>query len=128
MAESELDYATTMRIVRFGDRWRLWNVLDVLGLRSAKGRWIDDLASTGIPIRFVYAEGDLGIRHLYGRFGRRIRKVTQRGNIVVDEIAGIDHQMHREWLRGVVSQRLLEFAREIDANRVTARPNEIVTL
>lgn len=69
---------------------------------------------TGVLIRLVYAEGDIGLRHLRQRFGRRVARLQAAGTILVEEVPGIDHQMHREWLRPEVLRRLLELIQEID--------------
>jgi alpha-beta hydrolase superfamily lysophospholipase len=102
--------ATRARIAR-GARWHVWTALDMIGLRSREGRWLDRLRSTGTPVLMLFAEGDEGLLFLRQRLARRWRKTLRSGRIRVVEVPGIDHPMHRAWLRGPVSSALVDFAR-----------------
>jgi pimeloyl-ACP methyl ester carboxylesterase len=82
-----------------GCRLGLWSALDVAGHRSWAGRWLDELDSAGVPILMLFAAGDDGIEYLRNRLRRRLGRVQRSGAIRVAEVPGIDHSMHRAWLR-----------------------------
>jgi hypothetical protein len=48
----------------------------------------------------VFAEGDDGLEFLHDRAGRAWRRALCGGLIESVSVAGIDHPMHRHWLRG----------------------------
>jgi pimeloyl-ACP methyl ester carboxylesterase len=82
-----------------GARWGVWTALDLLGHRPPAGRWLDELAASGIPILALFSEGDDGLHFLRTRLARRTRRAAAGGTVHVEEIPGIDHGMHRAWLR-----------------------------
>lgn len=107
--------ATEIRRVELGGRTGLWSLLDTLGHRSAPARWLDELASTGIPVQLLFAQGDDGLVYLDGRLRRRLQRVQRAGLITVRELAEIDHPMHLSWLRPRVVSALSEALTEIDS-------------
>ncbi len=106
MAETRARRARERAREARGARWGWWTLLDLAGRRPWAGRWLDDLRATGVPILLLFAEGDDGLEYLRARMGRRLRRAT-RANVRVEEVAEIDHSMHRTWLRG----RILEAVR-----------------
>jgi alpha-beta hydrolase superfamily lysophospholipase len=77
-----------------------WTVLDLFGLRHPAAEWLRVLERRGMPMIAVFAEGDDGLEFLEDRTGRTWHRALRRGPISVATVAGIDHPMHREWLRG----------------------------
>lgn len=92
-----------------GRRLGLWSALDLLGHRGWAARWLDELARRDVPVALVFAEGDDGLEYLQDRLSRRLGRVTARGSIRIVEVPGIDHSMHRAWLRG----RIVAVVKEI---------------
>jgi dienelactone hydrolase len=86
-----------------GCRLGLWSALDVLGRRPWAGTWLDELRASGVPVAMVFAEGDDGIEYLRNRLGRRLIRTLRGGAITVEEVPGIDHSMHRAWLRDSIA-------------------------
>ena len=82
-----------------------WNAEDAQGLRPLAGEWLDDLVRRGAPISLVFAEGDDGLEYLQDRLGRRLAESTDTGIVNVVELSGVDHGMHRTWLRQIVFDR-----------------------
>ncbi len=75
-----------------------WTAADVLGHRSAAGRWLDELERARVPVSMVFAENDDGIEYLRNREGRRSRRVQRSGIVRAVEVPEVDHSMHRAWL------------------------------
>jgi pimeloyl-ACP methyl ester carboxylesterase len=100
-----------------GSRWHVWSLLDMIGRRPPGGRWLDQLAATGVPVTMLFAEGDPGLVFLRTRLSRRMAHVLRTGSITVQEMPEIDHPMHRAWLRPRVLQALHEALDEIDLSR-----------
>lgn len=116
--------AAEIRRIERGARFGLWSVIDALGQRSPSARWLDELSSIGIPVHIVFAENDDGLiylrgrlRRLRGRLRRRLSRVLRRGHVSVRELPGVDHPMHRTWMRPHVVQALSEALQDIDAHR-----------
>ena len=82
-----------------GRRTGLWSALDLVGLCPPAGRWLTELARSTTAVLLLFAEGDDGLEYLENRLGRRLRRAVASGGLHVQEMAGIDHPMHREWLR-----------------------------
>ncbi len=78
----------------------LWSVLDAMGIRPPAAVWLGDLERRQTPVLAVFAEGDDGLEFLEDRTGRAWRRALRGGRIVSATVAGIDHPMHRHWLRG----------------------------
>lgn len=98
--------------LREGRRARLgvYDALDRLGISNREGRWLRRLERSGVPIHFVFAEGDEGLVFLRNRLGRRFRRLLGTGRATLAEVPEIDHSMHRSWLRGGVDAELRQFA------------------
>jgi pimeloyl-ACP methyl ester carboxylesterase len=109
--------AAEIRRIERGARFGLWSVIDALGQRSPSARWLDELSSIGIPVHIVFAENDDGLIYLRGRLRRRLSRVLRRGHVSVRELPGVDHPMHRTWMRPHVVQALSEALQDIDAHR-----------
>lgn len=81
-----------------GQRLGLWSLMDAVWLRPRASRWLDALARRGVSVRLAFAAGDPGERYLRDRLARRAT-LLGRERLSVVALPGIDHQMHREWLR-----------------------------
>lgn len=107
--------ADEIRRFEQGRRYRLWSLLDMVGHRDRVGRWLDELAGLGIQVHLVFAENDDGLVHLRSRLSRRVRRHCAAGALQVTEIPGVDHPMHRTWMRPRVAETFRELLRQIDA-------------
>jgi pimeloyl-ACP methyl ester carboxylesterase len=76
-----------------------WTLLDLLGVRHPAAHWLRALQRRGTPIIAVFAEGDDGLEFLEDRTGRTWRRALRGGPIGYATVAGIDHPMHRHWMR-----------------------------
>jgi hypothetical protein len=76
-----------------------WTLLDVFGVRHPAAEWLRSLQRSGTPIIAVFAEGDDGLEFLEDRTGRAWRRALRGGSIGTATVAGIDHPMHRHWMR-----------------------------
>lgn len=77
----------------------VWSLLDMVGARHAAAVWLEALQARGIPVMAVFAEGDDGLEFLEDRTGRAWRRLMSRGPIGSVTVSGIDHPMHRHWMR-----------------------------
>jgi dienelactone hydrolase len=77
----------------------LWSVLDAAGARPPAARWVGALARRHIPVLAVFAEGDDGLQYIQDRIARAWRRAGRDGLIRETTVPGIDHPMHRHWLR-----------------------------
>jgi pimeloyl-ACP methyl ester carboxylesterase len=100
MSDTRVRRAPKRRREELGRRYGLWTALDLLGHRPWAGRWLDDLVASGTPTSMVFAEGDDGIEYLRNRCARRLDRAVASGVVRIVEVPGIDHSMHRVWLRG----------------------------
>ncbi|HWH92257.1 MAG TPA: hypothetical protein VNT03_00215 [Baekduia sp.] len=91
-----------------GRRLGLWTALDLVGHRPPVGRWLDELAAARLPVLLLFSEGDDGLGFLRNRLARRLERVQRTGAVHVAEIAGIDHGMHRAWLRPQMVRAVLD--------------------
>jgi pimeloyl-ACP methyl ester carboxylesterase len=107
--------AAEIRRVELGARYGLWSLIDAVGHRSRAARWLDDLAATGVPVKFVFAEGDDGLIYINGRLRRRAQRLQRGGRLSITELPGVDHPMHRTWMRPSVLAALTDALDEIDA-------------
>lgn len=103
-----------------GRRWRVWSLLDALGLPGREGRWLRDLGRSGVPVLMLFAEGDEGLGFLRTRLGRRLRRTLAHGGLEVVEVPGIDHSMHRSWLREPFHAEIVRMAERV-SGRVAGR-------
>jgi hypothetical protein len=87
----------------------LWSALDVLGLKSAGGRWLERLAARRVRTHLAYAEHDDGWISLHARNARRLRKLLRDAALTLEELTGVDHGMHRFRRRAGVLAKILAF-------------------
>ncbi len=74
-----------------------------LGHRPWPARWLDELVAAGVPVSLLFAGRDEGLVFLENRVRRRLDAAVRSGVVRVADLPGIDHAMHRAWLRdGVV--------------------------
>jgi esterase/lipase len=106
--------AQEIRGIERGARIGLWTVLDRVGHRSPPARWLDQLAGAEAHVHLLFAEDDDGLVYLHGRHARRLQRVCRRGTVTVRELDGVDHPMHRVWLRPRVAEALAEALDAID--------------
>ena len=76
-----------------------WDALDRAGHRNAPGAWLDQLAASETQVFLLSAEGDDGLEYLENRLSLRLADAIENGGLHVETIPGIDHAMHRTWLR-----------------------------
>lgn len=79
-----------------------WDAEDIAGQRPPAGAWLDDLVRLRRPASLLFAEGDDGLEYLRDRLGRRLRVAVASGLVTVTELIGVDHGLHRTWLRPAV--------------------------
>jgi pimeloyl-ACP methyl ester carboxylesterase len=94
-----------------------WDERDRAGERNWAGAWLDDLAAGSTQVTMLFAEDDDGLEYLRNRLGRRLAQTIAGGRLTVTEIPGIDHAMHRAWLRPAM------FAAIEDAARTSLAPH-----
>lgn len=99
-----------------GARLGVWSALDSVGHRPPAGRWLDDLARCGSPVELLFAEGDDGLIYLRQRLARRLHNLERAGALRVTELPGVDHPMHRTWMRPRVAEAL-----DASLGRISAR-------
>jgi alpha-beta hydrolase superfamily lysophospholipase len=87
----------------------LWRKLDVLGMANYPGRWLTALAAKKARIHFLFAEGDEGLTYIRNRLDRLFTRVQRGGTITMAQVDDVDHQMYREWRRGDVVARMVEY-------------------
>jgi len=76
-----------------------WDALDRAGHRNAPGAWLDQLAASETRLFLLSAEGDDGLEYLENRLALRLADLIENHGLHVETIPGIDHAMHRTWLR-----------------------------
>lgn len=108
MDETRLRRTAERKREQLGGRYGLWSSLDALGVRPWAARWLDELDAAETPVVLAFAEGDDGIEYLRNRLSRRLRLVLRSGGVRVIEMPGIDHSMHRVWLRPSIVNTLHE--------------------
>jgi dienelactone hydrolase len=117
MAETRQQRTAEREREALGGRLGVWTLLDLFGSRPWAGRWLDELAATGVPVTLAFGDGDDGIEFLRNRVDRRLRRVLRSAPIEVVEIPDIDHSMGRVWLRerviAVLRERLAASASDV---------------
>lgn len=91
-----------------GRQFRIWSMLDAIGMRHRAGRWLRQLRRRNVVTSMIFAEGDDGLEFLRNRVGRQLERELRAGSLSVTEIAEIDHSMHREWRRSAIEAKILE--------------------
>jgi pimeloyl-ACP methyl ester carboxylesterase len=76
-----------------------WDREDRAGLRPPVGEWLDALVDNEIPISLIFCENDVGLEYISDRLSLRLASVQESGWVRLHEVYGIDHSMHRIWLR-----------------------------
>jgi len=71
-------------------------------VRHPAADWLRGLDAGGTPVLALFAEGDDGLEFLEDRVGRTWSRTLRRGVVTCRVVPGIDHPMHRAWLRGSV--------------------------
>ena len=106
-----------------GGRYGVWSALDLVGIRPMATRWMAALRSRRTPVDMLFAEGDDGLEYLRNRCSRALARELRLGNVHVEELGDLDHQMYREWRRDEVAGRIAAFvARLEEATPGLARP------
>lgn len=82
-----------------GFRTGRWDALDRAGERNHAAALLDRLAAGTTRVGLVFAEGDDGLEYLRHRLGRRTAEHVAAGRLAIHEVPGVDHAMHRAWLR-----------------------------
>jgi alpha-beta hydrolase superfamily lysophospholipase len=100
--------AERLRIKRLG-RYGIWSLLDAAGVRNAAASALRDVDERGTPTLLLFGHDDDGLEYLQDRVGRALARSRRGGRITVVELPGIDHGMHRVWLRHEVTDAMVEF-------------------
>jgi esterase/lipase len=96
----------------------LWWLLDLIGIRHRVASWLRRVARRGVPTLLLFAEADDGLEFLRMRTGRALASVTRRGGTIrVVELEGLDHALHRRWLREAVARELEAFLERLGPAR-----------
>ena len=105
----------TDEIRRFarGRRTGIWSVLDAVGLHHPAADWLRALDDGGTPVLMLFTEGDDGLEFLEDRVGRAWTRTRRNGVVTCRVVAGLDHPMHRTWMRGQVIE---EFRHWLDGS------------
>jgi len=92
-----------------GKKYRVWDALDLIGVHNYAGRWLTRLDKQRQHVLLLFAAGDEGRIFLENRLARRLDRVMRAGTIQMVEVDDVDHQMYREWRRGDVVARMVEY-------------------
>ncbi len=114
--------ARETRTIQRGQRWHAWDVLDAFGHRHPAAARLEALAASGVPVRLLFSERDDGLLFLEQRLARRLGRMVHGGRVTVRELAGVDHPMHRAWMRPLVAAALHDVLRGIDAESGAEHP------
>jgi alpha-beta hydrolase superfamily lysophospholipase len=125
----EANIVTETHVRREGERMRIkqlaqfgvWSLLDVIGVRNQAGNVLHDINAQGTPTLLVFSKGDDGLEFLHDRIGRAFSRARHDGKLEVVELPGIDHGMHRLWLRHEVTDAILAFLATIANGRSNGR-------
>ena len=96
-----------------GARWRLWSLLDGLGIRPHAAHWLQRLRKNGVAMLMLFAEADPGVVYLRTRMARRLARLTAHGGVRCVELPGMDHPMHRHTLRPRALAVLRDFVHDL---------------
>jgi pimeloyl-ACP methyl ester carboxylesterase len=76
-----------------------WDREDLAGLRPPAGEWLDALVENEMPSSLIFCEDDIALEYLVDRLSMRLAAVQESGFVRLHQVSGIDHSMHRVWLR-----------------------------
>ena len=93
----------------YWDRLHAWTALDFIGLQHPATVWLGELQRRRVPTQLVYTQGDEGIVSLRARSRRRLERLLRNDLLNLEELAGIDHGMHRFRQRPLIFERLRSF-------------------
>jgi alpha-beta hydrolase superfamily lysophospholipase len=116
----EANILTETHVRREGERQRIkdynrygvWSILDVLGIKNRALQTLSDIDSRGTRTLLLFAPRDDGLEFLEDRSGRALQRVC-RGSIEVFEMETVDHGMHRAWQRPEVVEAVVAFVEKI---------------
>jgi len=100
--ETRVRRTEEIRHFKRGRRTGVWSALDAIGVRHPAADWLRALDAGGTPVLALFAEGDDGLEFLEDRVGRTWSRTLRHGVVTCRVVPGIDHPMHRTWLRGLV--------------------------
>ena len=112
--ETRVRRTEEIRHFKRGRRAGVWSALDTLGVRHPAADWLRDLDAGGTPVLTLFAEGDDGLEFLEDRVGRTWSRTLRRGVVTCRVVPGIDHPMHRTWLRGSVIDEVRAWLDRLD--------------
>ena len=122
--ETRARRAEEIRRFKRGRHAGVWSALDLIGVRHPAADWLRDLAAVGTPVLALFAEGDDGIEFLEDRVGRAWSRSLRRGTFTCRVLPGIDHPMHRTWLRASVVDEVRGWLDGLDQPSVGPAPSE----
>ena len=93
----------------YWDRLHAWSALDLVGLQHPATVWLSELQRRRVHTCLVYTEVDQGIVSLRARNRRRLERLLRNDLLTLEEIADIDHGMHRFRMRPLIFERLTAF-------------------
>ncbi len=123
----EANIASETRVRRQSEitRWKrlsktgIWSALDACGVRHPASVWLGELRRRAVPALLLFAESDDGLEFLNDRVGRAFR-ASQRRCVLVREMQGVDHGLHRMWKRDEVTRAVARWLQD-EFNSSTAR-------
>jgi alpha-beta hydrolase superfamily lysophospholipase len=116
MAQTRRRRAQEIADIAAGAAAGRWTAEDEAGKRPWAAAWLDALAAAATPVTMVFAEGDDGLEYLDTRLERRFAAARAAGLRVV-ELAGVDHSMHRVWIRERVADTIAASVRAMLGGR-----------
>jgi alpha-beta hydrolase superfamily lysophospholipase len=102
VSETRVRRTEEIRHFKRGRRAGVWSALDVIGVRHPAADWLRAIDASDTPVLALFAEGDDGLEFLEDRVGRTWSRTLRRGAVTCRVVAGIDHPMHRTWMRRIV--------------------------
>jgi dienelactone hydrolase len=84
-----------------------WDREDLAGLRPPAGEWLDALVDNEMPVSLIFCEDDLALEYLRDRLSLRLAAVQDSGYVRLHQVDGIDHSMHRIWMRWKIVETFL---------------------
>ncbi len=118
--ETRVRRAEEIRHFKRGRRVGAWSALDVVGVRHPAADWLRELDAGRTPVLALFAEGDDGLEFLEDRVGRTWSRTLRRGVVTSRVVPGIDHPMHRTWLRASVVDEMGRWLDRLDRSGQSA--------